>query len=104
MPLSLKARNKEIAGIGANVERVKGVDSFLFRGGESDDWIDRTVPVSTINSRTLEQWIDEYRRLKKLNQQMMKSAKERSKHVRRPRRPGSWNGSQRGAAESPQRA
>jgi len=74
--------------MGANVELVKAGDYFLFRGGESDDWIDRTVLAPTINSRTLEQWIDEYRRLKNLNQQIMKSAKAGSK-VRSPRPPGS---------------
>jgi hypothetical protein len=31
------------------------------------DWLDRTVRVATLNALTLEQWVQEFLRLKKLN-------------------------------------
>jgi hypothetical protein len=40
-------------------------------GGDATDWIDRTVPGTTVNSRTLEEWIAEFKRLKKVNQEIM---------------------------------
>jgi hypothetical protein len=43
---------------------------FYFFGGEATDWLDRTVRVTTVNALTLEQWIEEFQRLKKLNQRI----------------------------------
>jgi hypothetical protein len=75
MRLHLKSVNDELARRGYNEELAKGAGHFFFRGGEAEDWIDRTVAVRKINSLTLKQWVEEYRRLKTLNQQMMKTAK-----------------------------
>jgi len=36
--------------------------------GEAADWLDRTVNVPMVSSRTLTEWIEEFRRLKKLNE------------------------------------
>jgi hypothetical protein len=58
----------------ARVELAKRAGYFLFRGGEAEEWIDRTVRVATISSLTLEEWLDEYKRLKSLNLDMMKKA------------------------------
>jgi hypothetical protein len=80
MRVTLKMVNEKLAQLGASAELAKGVGYFLFRGGEADDWIDRTVAVPTIGSLALEQWLNEYKRLKTLNAQMLKTAKhERAK-------------------------
>ena len=42
--------------------------------GEAADWLDRTVKVRTINSLTLKQWIKEFRRLKELNERILRTA------------------------------
>ena len=78
MRLHLKSVNDELARRGHKAELAKGAGYFFFRGGEADDWIDRTVAVRTINSLTLKQWVEEYHRLKALNQQIMKTAKASS--------------------------
>jgi hypothetical protein len=75
MRLNLNTVNDELARLGEKAELAKGVGYFYFRGPAADDWIDRTVSVRTINSFTLKQWIEEYRRLKALNQQIMKTLK-----------------------------
>lgn len=75
MRLHLKVINDELARLGYNAELAKGSGHFYFRSGEAADWIDTTVGVRTINSLTLKQWIEEYRRLKALNQQIMGTVK-----------------------------
>jgi hypothetical protein len=73
MQLNLKVVNDELARLGLKAELAKGAGYFFFRGREADDWIDRTVGVRTINSLTLKQWVEEYHRLKALNEQIMKT-------------------------------
>ena len=75
MRLDLKVVNNELARLGHKAELAKGAGYFYFRSGEADDWIDRTVAARTINSLTLKQWIEEFRRLKALNQQIMRTAR-----------------------------
>ena len=70
----------------ARVELAKGAGYFLFRGGEAEEWIDRTVRVPTIGSLTLEQWLNESRRLKALNVDLMKAAKQPSPRAAKPQR------------------
>jgi len=65
-------------------------------GGDAEDWIDRTVRVPTIVSLTLEEWLDEYKRLKTVNTEMMKApgkafpraAKPQKRHHEATPRPG----------------
>jgi hypothetical protein len=38
---------------------------------DAADWIDRTVRVEKISALTLEQWVSEYLRLKKVNAELM---------------------------------
>jgi len=45
-----------------------------FKNGEATDWIDRTVPVPTPNSLMLEQWMQEFVRLRKLNVEIMRTS------------------------------
>jgi hypothetical protein len=37
----------------------------------ANNWLDRTVNVPKVSSLTLEQWIDEFNRLKKANEKML---------------------------------
>jgi len=76
--VTLKTVNEKLPELGTKAELAKGAGSFLFRGGEADDWIDRTVTVPMIGSLTLEQWLNEYKRLKTLNDDVMKAAKQAS--------------------------
>jgi hypothetical protein len=48
-------------------------------GGEATDWIDRTVQAATVGALTLEQWTDEFKRLKKLNTEIMKGKAARKR-------------------------
>jgi hypothetical protein len=45
-----------------------GSSYFYFQFAEAADWLDRTVDTKPVSSRTLKEWIDEFRRLRKLNQ------------------------------------
>jgi len=76
MRVTLKAVNEKLATLGAKTELARGAGYFLFRGGDADEWIDRTVRVPTIGSLTLEQWVSEYKRLKTLNDDIMKAGKQ----------------------------
>ena len=58
---------------GARLERASGY--FYFTGGDAAGWIDATVPVEKVSALTLDQWIGEFRRLKKVNAEMMRPAK-----------------------------
>ncbi len=73
--VTLKGINDELARIGATARLAKASGYFYFQLGEAVNWLDRTVNVPTLNALTLEQWIDEYRRLKKVNGEIMKSTK-----------------------------
>ena len=55
------APNAELARLGYNgsLERANGY--FYFRNGEVVNWLDRTVSLPTLNSLTLEQWMEDFR-------------------------------------------
>jgi hypothetical protein len=74
MRLTLKTINEELATLGKGAELAKGDGYFYFSGGEASDWLDRTVKVPTLASLTLGQWVDEFKRLKKLNEGMLRSS------------------------------
>ncbi len=76
MRLHLKIVNDELARLGYRAELAKGSGYFYFRTGEAENWLDRSVPARTINSLTLKQWIEEFRRLKALNEQILGTAKK----------------------------
>ena len=69
--VTIKAVNDELARLGhqARLERASGY--FYFFGGEAADWIDRTVRVVTVNALTLEEWMAEFKRLKKVNAEII---------------------------------
>jgi hypothetical protein len=67
MRLTLKTINDELRRLGHDVHLDKGDGYFYFWKGDANNWLDRTVNVPKVSSLTLEQWIAEYDRLKKLN-------------------------------------
>ena len=88
MRITLKAVNDELARLGYTARLAKGDRYFYFHFGEAADWIDRTVDAPTINSRTLEQWIGEFHRLKKLNAEIMGTGMPKTSTLKRGSRAG----------------
>jgi hypothetical protein len=77
--LTLKTVNDELARLGHAERLAKASNYFLFESGEADNWLDRTVGVRTISSLTLKEWIQEFKRLKSVNEQIMGTLKKGSK-------------------------
>lgn len=71
----MKVINDELARLGFAARLAKGDGYFYFSDGEAADWLDKTVKARTINSLTLKEWVAEFRRLKELNEQILKSVK-----------------------------
>jgi len=71
--VGVKAINKELAKRGAGARLEKGHGYFYFSGGEAADWLDRTVNAHSLSSLTLEQWVAEFDRLKKLNKEILRA-------------------------------
>jgi hypothetical protein len=70
--LTLKAVNEELARQGYAARLAKPGDYFYLQCFEAEDWLDRTVNAETVGSRTVQEWINEFHRLKKLNEQIMR--------------------------------
>ena len=81
MRITLKTIDDELRRLGHDVHLEKGDGYFYFWKGEANDWLDRTVKVPKVSSLTLEQWIDEFNRLKKVNDEMLAGKVRRSKSV-----------------------
>ena len=71
MRVTLKTIDDELHRLGHDVHVEKGDGYFYFWKGETNDWLDRTVKVPKVSSLTLEQWIDEFNRLKRVNGEML---------------------------------
>ena len=71
MRITLKTINDELKRLGHQVHIDKGDGYFYFWGGEATNWLDRTVNVPKVSSFSLEQWMDEFEKLKKLNHSML---------------------------------
>jgi hypothetical protein len=72
--LSLKTVNDELARRGYTALLAKGSGYFYFQAGEAAGWLDRAVKVRTINTLTLKQWVEEFRRLRELNARILRTA------------------------------
>lgn len=70
MPVTLKKINLELVKNGVRLEKASGY--FYFMGGEAANWLDRTVRVPKVGSLTLEEWLSEFERLRRLNAKIMK--------------------------------
>ena len=71
MRITLKTINDELKRLRHEVHIDKGDGYFYFWGGEATNWLDRTVNVPKVSSLTLEQWMGEFDKLKKLNHSML---------------------------------
>lgn len=49
---------------------------FYFWGGEAADWLDRTVRVPTLHRLTLDQWMQEFQKLRETDGQLMRSVEK----------------------------
>ena len=78
MPLTLKAVNAELAKRGHTVVLENGGGYFYFVGAEAAGWLDKTVRVPKVSSLTLDQWIAEFDRLKKLNAEILGAGKNKT--------------------------
>ena len=74
MRLTVKAINEELAKRGSSARLEKGDGYFYFSGGETTDWLDRTVNARSLSSLSLDQWMAEFDRLKKLNKDILRAA------------------------------
>ena len=71
MRLSLKVINSELERLGSNAVLARGDGYFYVWGGEAADWLDRTVRVPTLQSLTLEQWIEQFQSLREKNHDLL---------------------------------
>ena len=79
MRVTLKAINEELGKRGYTARLAKTARYFYFQFGEAAYWLDRTVNVPTVSSLTLQEWIQEFELLKRLNRGRGKSGKPVSK-------------------------
>jgi hypothetical protein len=79
--VTLKTVNDALAekGKGRGARLMKASGYFYFDSGEAASWIDKTVNTPTIGSRTVEQWLEEYERLEKLNRGLLEPSAPRAK-------------------------
>ena len=75
MRLHLKVINDELSRLGYQAQLAKGKGYFYFHSGETEAWVDRGVSAPNINRFTLKQWIAEFRRLKELNEQILRTVR-----------------------------
>jgi hypothetical protein len=79
MAVTLKAINEELARRGHHALLAKGDGYFYFWSGEAADWLDRTVTVPKLSSLTVDQWVEEFRKLKTKNQEILRGGKRAGK-------------------------
>jgi hypothetical protein len=72
MRLTQKAVTAELHRLGHEARLESGDGYFYFLGLEPANWLDKTVKVPKVSSLTLEQWVAEYERLKKLNEDIVR--------------------------------
>ena len=80
MPVTLKAIHDELQRLPHDARLEKGDGYFYFRGGEANDWLDRTVKVPTLSSLTLEQWVSKFNLLEKLNKELLGGKRNPHQH------------------------
>jgi hypothetical protein len=71
--VTLQSIHDKLRQLGHDVRLEKADGYFYFWSGEANDWLDRTVNVPRLSSLTLEQWVEEFNRLKKLNQEILRA-------------------------------
>ena len=84
MRISLKAINSELERRGSQAVLARGDGYFYFWGAEAADWLDRTVRVPTLHSLTLDQWMEEFQKLRETNRKLMQSVQKQSEEPAQP--------------------
>ena len=74
--VTIKTVNDELARRGHNARLERAGGYFYFWTGEAADWLDRSVQVAKISDLTMDQWVGQFLRLKKLNAEIMKTGKK----------------------------
>jgi hypothetical protein len=72
MRLTAKAVTAELHRLGHEARLESGDGYFYFLGLEPATCLDKTIRVPKMSSLTLEQWVAEYVRLKKLNEEILR--------------------------------
>ena len=86
MRLTVKAINEELAKRGSGARLEKGDGYFYFSEGETIDWLDRTVNARSLSSLSLDQWMAEFDRLKRLNKDILRApARKESTEAAEPK-------------------
>ena len=60
----------------------RGDGYFYFWSGDAADWLERTVRVSTLHALTLEQWLEQFRILKKKNEGLLRMPIKKTKKAK----------------------
>src|ERR1022692_74805 len=84
MPLTQKSITAELRRLGHEARLESGDGYVYFLGLEPANWLDKTVKVPKVSSLTLEQWVAEYERLKKLNEDLLRGKVESQPAPRKP--------------------
>ena len=71
MPVTLKAIHDELQRLPHDARLEKGDGYFYFRGGEANDWLDKTVNVPMLSRLTVDGWVAEFNKLKMLNHEIL---------------------------------
>lgn len=62
--MQLKTLNKRLAALGFKETLQKGVGYFYFADGDTENWMETSVYVASLNQLSLMQWVSELERLK----------------------------------------
>ena len=57
----------------------RGDDHFYLFGGEAADWLESTVRVHTVDALTLDEWVEQFKKLREGNRQLMGRAGKKPK-------------------------
>jgi hypothetical protein len=76
MRLTQKTITAELHRLGHEARLENGDGYFYFLGLEPANWLDKTIRVPKVSSLTLEQWVAEYERLKKRNEEILRGQVE----------------------------
>jgi len=86
VPLTLKAINAEFARRGIQTLLARGDGYFYFWSGDAVDWLERTVRVPSLHAFTIEQWVEQFRILKKKNEGLFRAPAGITKKVKQTRK------------------
>jgi hypothetical protein len=90
--VTVKVINEELAKRASGTRLEKADGYFYLSGGEATEWLDRTVNAHSLSSLSLDQWMAEFDRLRKLNREILLAPAQRESiasgrpAAKRPRR------------------